>query len=501
ALFDAQVLKAALKDNIGDVTFQEAYNRTRRILNITVSTSATFEMPRLLNYLTAPNVLIWSAVATSCAAPFVYNSAPLMAKDKNGDEVQWNPSRYHWIDGSVDGDLPMNKLSELFNVNHFIVCQVNPYVVPFLQNSLARSPTNRLLGWMLYQTRSELQHRMNQLSILGVMPELIHKVQAIVSQRYYGDITIVPDFGIDDYLKIVSNPTIQFLVDATLKGERATWPKISIIKNHCSIEHCLDDILYRLRLRRLEAYRADPQASLAHSKMSSENAPPPPARTVSSNVTVLRSSASAYFGSLGRSSSSPASPTSSAIRMSRSGSPMGRLDLNLTRTTTRNVKDGEEATSTTGNEGKMDVEGSSDALHATSSDDISSSGRATNGIVTNGSIHSKPPLNRANSYNGTTVHSQASSPLTMRNSTKTSASSNAMSLGITNKPSTRHRSSFGSSSGYPSQRPLPINYERESVNRLLEIKLINNPFSQRARPTGADPRSVDQSLVLSPFPW
>jgi len=62
ALFDAQVLKEALKDNIGDVTFQEAYNRTRRILNITVSTSATFEMPRLLNYLTAPNVLIWSAV-------------------------------------------------------------------------------------------------------------------------------------------------------------------------------------------------------------------------------------------------------------------------------------------------------------------------------------------------------------------------------------------------------------------------------------------------------
>jgi predicted acylesterase/phospholipase RssA len=62
ALFDAQVLRAALKENIGDVTFQEAYNRTRRILNITVSTSANFEMPRLLNYLTAPNVLIWSAV-------------------------------------------------------------------------------------------------------------------------------------------------------------------------------------------------------------------------------------------------------------------------------------------------------------------------------------------------------------------------------------------------------------------------------------------------------
>ncbi|KAG0323811.1 hypothetical protein BGZ99_002481, partial [Dissophora globulifera] len=328
ALFDAQVLKAALKDNIGDVTFQEAYNRTRRILNVTVSTSATFEMPRLLNYLTAPNVYIWSAVATSCAAPFIYNSAPLMAKDKNGEEVHWNPSRYHWIDGSVENDLPMNKLSELFNVNHFIVCQVNPYIVPFLHNSLARSPTNRVLGWMLYQARSELQHRMNQLSILGVMPELIHKVQAIMSQRYYGDITIVPDLGVDDYLNIVSNPTVEFLVDATLKGERATWPKISIIKNHCSIEHCLDDILYRLRLRRLEAYRAYPQAqSGSQSKMPSETNsqynrthaqsttylnPHSPStqrrRTVSPNTSTTTLPNTGATGGLGRSKSSPASP-------------------------------------------------------------------------------------------------------------------------------------------------------------------------------------------------
>ncbi|KAG0069139.1 hypothetical protein BGZ92_004733 [Podila epicladia] len=292
ALFDAQVLKEALKDNIGDVTFQEAYNRTRRILNITVSTSASFEMPRLLNYLTAPNVLIWSAVATSCAAPFIYNSAPLMAKDKNGEEVQWNPSRYHWIDGSVDGDLPMNKLSELFNVNHFIVCQVNPYIVPFLQYSMGRSPANKVLKWVLHQSRSELQHRMNQ---------------AIMSQRYYGDITIVPDMGMEDYLNIVSNPTQDSLIASTLKGEKATWPKISIIRNHCSIEHCLDDILYRLRLRRLEAFRAYPQAGAPLSKVPSIEQPS--VSHTSSSTSPLRSSASVCFGYAGRSNSSPVSPT------------------------------------------------------------------------------------------------------------------------------------------------------------------------------------------------
>ncbi|KAF9210560.1 hypothetical protein BGZ59_009287, partial [Podila verticillata] len=307
ALFDAQVLKEALKDNIGDVTFQEAYNRTRRILNITVSTSATFEMPRLLNYLTAPNVLIWSAVATSCAAPFIYNSAPLMAKDKNGEEVQWNPSRYHWIDGSVDNDLPMNKLSELFNVNHFIVCQVNPYIVPFLQYSMGRSPANKVLKWVLHQSRSELQHRMNQLSLLGVMPGLIHKVQAIMSQRYYGDITIVPDMGVEDYLNIVSNPTPDSLMASTLKGEKATWPQISIIRNHCSIEHCLDDILYRLRLRRLEAFRAYPHAGAPLSKVTSVEQPS--VAHTSSITSPMRSSSSVCFGAIGRSNSSPSSPT------------------------------------------------------------------------------------------------------------------------------------------------------------------------------------------------
>ena len=101
-LFDVEVLKECIRQNIGDITFQEAYNRTRRILNITVSSSTKYEMPRLLNYLTAPNVLIWSAVAASCAIPLVYKSAPLMARDKLGNIVQWNPSGHRWIDGSVE---------------------------------------------------------------------------------------------------------------------------------------------------------------------------------------------------------------------------------------------------------------------------------------------------------------------------------------------------------------------------------------------------------------
>ena len=62
AVFDISHLTRVMRDLLGDMTFQEAYNRTRKILNICVSTASLYELPRLLNYITAPNVLIWSAV-------------------------------------------------------------------------------------------------------------------------------------------------------------------------------------------------------------------------------------------------------------------------------------------------------------------------------------------------------------------------------------------------------------------------------------------------------
>jgi TAG lipase / steryl ester hydrolase / phospholipase A2 / LPA acyltransferase len=62
ALFDITHLMTVMRNLLGDITFQESYNRTRRILNITVSSASLYELPRLLNYITAPNVMIWSAV-------------------------------------------------------------------------------------------------------------------------------------------------------------------------------------------------------------------------------------------------------------------------------------------------------------------------------------------------------------------------------------------------------------------------------------------------------
>lgn len=46
-----------------------------------------------------------------------------MAKDHLGNIIPYYPGHLRWSDGSVIHDLPMTRLSELFNVNHFIVSQ------------------------------------------------------------------------------------------------------------------------------------------------------------------------------------------------------------------------------------------------------------------------------------------------------------------------------------------------------------------------------------------
>lgn len=55
-LLDIAVLQECVRANVGDLTFEEAYGQTKRILNITVSTTGG-GVPNLLNYLTAPNVV------------------------------------------------------------------------------------------------------------------------------------------------------------------------------------------------------------------------------------------------------------------------------------------------------------------------------------------------------------------------------------------------------------------------------------------------------------
>jgi TAG lipase/steryl ester hydrolase/phospholipase A2/LPA acyltransferase len=186
----------------------------------------------------------------------------LLAKDpKTGEAVPWNPSPQQWIDGSVDNDLPMTRLAEMFNVNHFIVSQVNPHVVPFLikeddlitedacQSTSALAAGPSWVHTMTHLAKGEALHRMHVMAEMGIFPNALTKAVSVLSQKYSGDITILPEISYTDFPRMLSNPTIEFMVKAMLSGERATWPKLSRVRNHCAIELALDEAVQKLRTR------------------------------------------------------------------------------------------------------------------------------------------------------------------------------------------------------------------------------------------------------------
>ena len=155
----------------------------------------------------------------------------------------------------------MTRLAEMFNVNHFIVSQVNPHVVPFLvkdedaigeetkRSSGTISPGPAWFNNVSHLAKSEALHRMHTLADMGIFPNILTKTVSVLSQKYSGDITIFPDISYAEFPRMLSNPTPAFMHRAMLGGERATWPKLSIIKNHCAIELALDDAVQKLRAR------------------------------------------------------------------------------------------------------------------------------------------------------------------------------------------------------------------------------------------------------------
>lgn len=196
--------------------------------------------------------------AVSCSVPLLFSPFVLMAKDSlTGEPVPWNDLHRQYIDGSVDGDLPMTRLSEMFNVNHFIVSQVNPHVVPFLPKDAGPSISRRheshsvprWLNAVTHLARDEVLHRMTVLSELGIFPTSLTKVVSIVNQRYSGDINIYPEILYANFPRILKNPTTDFMLKACLCGERATWPRFSRIRNHCAIELALDSAIQTMRAR------------------------------------------------------------------------------------------------------------------------------------------------------------------------------------------------------------------------------------------------------------
>ncbi|KXS96151.1 hypothetical protein AC578_2300 [Pseudocercospora eumusae] len=248
--FRIENLARVMRELLGDVTFREAYNQTGMVLNIHVSSKDRHNLPRLLNYITSPNVVIWTAVASSCALPFVFVPPGLQAKDIETGEIRaWGDKDLNYIDGSIEGDLPSHILERLFNVNNFIASQVNPHVTPHIRPRGQRKVANFL-------------HKVSGLGHAGAVKLLAGLVDmgidyfpvkmafSVLTQKYDGDITLLPAETFAENvgpLAVLANPTPQFMLEASRVGERQTWPHLCRIRNMVAIELALDAAIFQIQ--------------------------------------------------------------------------------------------------------------------------------------------------------------------------------------------------------------------------------------------------------------
>jgi TAG lipase / steryl ester hydrolase / phospholipase A2 / LPA acyltransferase len=246
AFYAVENLERVMKSWVRDLTFREAHNKTGRTLNICISSFDSSE-PRLLNHVTAPDVYIWSAVCASCSVPFVFQPATIYEKDpKTGQSKIWMLHSQQWVDGSLDHDIPLRKLSEMFNVNFFIVSQVNPHVRLFLEAEeqfKGVQPTTDVPGRGTVRTgmmvfNEEMVYRAQVMRDWGV-PRVLTRGVSVFNQQYTGDINIFPEIEPTDYMFMMANPTPEYMLRSTELGERATWPKMCRIKNSVAIEKAL----------------------------------------------------------------------------------------------------------------------------------------------------------------------------------------------------------------------------------------------------------------------
>ncbi|CAH1432197.1 unnamed protein product [Lactuca virosa] len=280
AVHDIRRLQVLLRNLTNNLTFQEAYDMTGRVLGITVCSPRKHEPPRCLNYLTSPHVVIWSAVTASCAFPGLFEAQELMAKDRSGEIVPYHPPFHwgpeeangsttrRWRDGSLEMDLPMIQLKELFNVNHFIVSQANPHISPLLRlKECVRAYGGNFAAKLAHLVEMEVKYRCNQVLELGFP---LGGLAKLFAQEWEGDVTIVMPATLAQYSKIIQNLSHLELQKAANQGRRCTWEKLSAIKANCGIELVLDEcvaILNHMRRLKRSAERAA-SASASHPRFN-----------------------------------------------------------------------------------------------------------------------------------------------------------------------------------------------------------------------------------------
>lgn len=252
---DVKYLKKFLIENLGDVTFEEAFKTSGLHINVAVAPYDTSQQARIMNTYTSPDLLVWSAVLASCAVPILFPPVKLTSKRYDGKLTPYM-SNTRWVDGSVRSDFPQEKMARLYNLNYTIASQVNPHIVPFMQSDAERYRRD-VMSWPERIVRRQgkvitkgiMDFARGRVGMLPPVRRLLDHGYGVIDQGYYGDLNIVGDYSLRHYSYMFQNPRPYLFKLLQREGERATWPKISSIETHArvgkTIQHCLELLNYQ----------------------------------------------------------------------------------------------------------------------------------------------------------------------------------------------------------------------------------------------------------------
>lgn len=131
-------------------------------------------------------------------------------------------------------------------MNHFIVSQARPYLIPFLQSDMhgpslleTRSKSTQLSAFLVRVVGLEIRHRLRQLDSLRLLPASIRRF-LVDEQVPAASMTLVPEVTAGDFVRLLETPTRDTLNYWILRGERSVWPALAALRIRCAVENELD---------------------------------------------------------------------------------------------------------------------------------------------------------------------------------------------------------------------------------------------------------------------
>jgi len=213
-----------------------------------VSPTRARQKPRLLCYATAPDVLVTSASLASCAIPGLFAPTALMRR-RDGVLSEQVPGE-RWSDGSVEGDLPTERLARLLGVNYTIVSQTNPHVLAFARARVRDGALPLLTDLVSSSMAAQGVQLLNVARRHTRKPglrRLLDRAHGIADQRYLGDITLAPKLSAWNYGIALRNASDDDLMRLIRQGERATWPRLAMIDAGTRVSRTLHGCVAKLK--------------------------------------------------------------------------------------------------------------------------------------------------------------------------------------------------------------------------------------------------------------